>query len=267
MASREFGRDVTPAAADTLPRVVVAGAGFAGLACAKALGGRRARVTVVDRHNYHLFVPLLYQVATAALSPAEIAEPIRKILRSHRNIDVVLGDIGGVDTNKKQVNLSNGKYLPYDYLVLATGSSYNYFGHEDWEPLAPGLKTIANALAIRSSILLGFERAETIDDRPQQRALMTTVIVGGGPTGVEMAGAVAELARWSLRRDFRNIDPGQARIVLVEAGPRILSAFPERLGDYAERKLEKLGVEVLTGSKVESVSPTGVLIDGKTLHA
>ena len=267
MASGEFARNVTPAPADDLPHVVVAGAGFAGLACAKALGGRRARVTIVDRHNYHLFVPLLYQVATAALSPAEIAEPIRKILRSHRNIYVVLGDVSGVDTSNKQVKLSDGKYLPYDYLVLATGSSYNYFGHDDWEPLAPGLKTIADARAIRSSILLGFERAEAIDDAPQQRALMTTVIVGGGPTGVEMAGAVAELARWSLRRDFRNIDPRQARIVLVEAGPRILSAFPEKLGRYAERKLEKLGVEVLTESTVESVSATGVLIDGKMLHA
>lgn len=256
-----------PAPVGDLPQVVIVGAGFGGLACAKALGGRNVRVTVVDRHNYHLFVPLLYQVATAALSPAEIAEPIRKILHRYRNVHVVLGEVRGVHPRTKRVELSDGRSLAYDHLVIATGSLYNYFGHEDWEAHAPGLKTIANARSIRSSILVGFERAETSSDSDEQEALMTTVIVGAGPTGVEMAGAVAELARWSLRRDFRNIDPRRARIVLVEAGPRILSAFPEPLARYASRQLQDLGVEILTGTSVQSVSEAGVMIDGSLLRA
>ena len=263
----EWRRDVTQAPTDDLPHVVIVGAGFGGLACAKCLGGHDVRVTVIDRHNYHLFVPLLYQVATAALSPAEIAEPIRKILRRHKNIDVVLGDVRGIDPVSKSVSLSDGNFVGYDYLVIATGSDYNYFGRDEWEPLAPGLKTIANARAIRSSILLGFERAEISSDPHEQRSLMTTVIVGGGPTGVEMAGAVAELARWSLRQDFSNIDPQRAQILLVEAGPRILSAFPEALAFYAQRQLQKLGVEVLTHTTVETIFEGGVIINGSAVPA
>lgn len=250
-----------------VPHVVIVGAGFGGLACAKALGARRLRVTVVDRQNYHLFVPLLYQVATAALSPAEIAEPIRRILHSYRNVDVVLGEVLGVYVASKRVELSDGRSIPYDYLIIATGSSYNYFGRDEWERIAPGLKTIANARAIRSSILLGFERAEISNDSEEQRALMTTVIVGGGPTGVEMAGSIAELARWSLRRDFRYIDPAQAQIILVEAGPRILAAFPDALARYATSELNKLGVEVLTGTTVESLFQGGVVAGGELIRA
>jgi len=260
-------RSLTQARSEDLPHIVIVGAGFGGLACAKALGGRKLRVTVIDRQNYHLFVPLLYQVATAALSPAEIAEPVRRILRRYENIDVILGEVIGVDAAAHRVSLSDGKHVRYDHLVIATGSAYNYFGRDEWEPLAPGLKTIANARAIRSSILLGFERAEISADPDEQQALMTTVIVGGGPTGVEMAGAVAELARWSLRRDFSNIDPQRARIILVEAGPRILSAFPEALASYAHRKLQDLGVEVLTRAAVEAVLEGGVAINGAFVAA
>jgi NADH dehydrogenase len=252
---------------DDLPHVVIVGAGFAGLTCAKALGGHSVRVTVVDRNNYHLFVPLLYQVATAALSPADIAEPIRKILSRHQNIDVVMGEAAGIDAAERRLKLSDGCFIPYDRLVIATGSAYNYFGHDEWERYAPGLKTLADAREIRARILTGFEKAEITGDKQAQRALMTAVVVGGGPTGVEMAGAIAELARWSLRRDFRNIDPATAQVILVEAGPRILASFPERLAAYARRRLEKLGVTVLTGQAVQDVRPGTVLVGGKLIHA
>lgn len=263
------GRDIdrTPAPVEGMPHVVILGAGFGGLACAAALGGRPVRVTIVDRHNYHLFVPLLYQVATAALSPADIAEPVRKILRRYRNIDVVLGDVVGIDTAARRVGLADGGFVPFDRLVIATGSAYNYFGHDDWAEHAPGLKSIANARQLRARILTGFERAETSDDPRAQAALMTAVIVGGGPTGVEMAGAIAELARHALVRDFRRIDPRRARILLVEAGPRILAAFPEHLAAYAQRRLEKLGVTVLTGRMVEAVHPDGVVVEGEFIPA
>ncbi|HET8611201.1 MAG TPA: NAD(P)/FAD-dependent oxidoreductase [Sphingomonas sp.] len=256
-----------PGNVDLQNHVVIIGAGFGGLACAEALGGRGARVTVVDRNNYHLFVPLLYQVATAALSPADIAEPIRKILHRHKNIQVVLEDVVGIDTEGRKVRLADGGAIGYDRLVIATGSAENYFGHDDWAAEAPGLKSLTDARAIRARVLLGFERAERSADREEQAALTTIVIVGGGPTGVEMAGAVAELAKWSLQRDFRHIDPRTATIMLVEAGPRLLSGFPDELADFARRKLEKLGVQVLTGQSVKQVDAEGAVIGDRRVRA
>ena len=260
-------RDLTPSPIDARPHVVIVGAGFGGLACAQALGGHPVHVTIVDRHNYHLFVPLLYQVSTAALSPADIAEPVRKVLRRHGNVDVVLGEVTGIDVHSRRVLVEGGGYLPYDRLVLATGSKYDYFGHDDWAAHAPGLKTVADARQIRARLLLGFERAEVSKDPEEQQALMTSIVIGGGPTGVEMAGAIAELARWSLRRDFRNIDPTGATVLLVEAGPRILAAFPEPLAEYASERLERLGVTVRTGAAVEQVSDQGATIGGTLIRA
>ena len=259
--------DRTPAPVDGRPHVVIVGAGFGGLACAEALGGTDARVTVIDRRNYHLFVPLLYQVATAALSPADIAEPIRRILSRHANIDVVMAEVTGLDRAGKRVLLADGSFVPYDRLVLATGSSYNYFGHDDWSEIAPGLKTIESARLIRARLLTAFERAETSADPALQAALMTSVVVGGGPTGVEMAGSIAELARHALARDFRRIDPRAAKVLLVEAGPRILASFPEELADYARRQLERLGVTVITGQAVEAIEPAGVTVAGRFIPA
>ena len=210
-----------------LPRIVIVGAGFGGLACAKALGGADVAVTVVDRRNYHLFVPLLYQVATAALSPADIARPIRSMLSRYKNIDVVLGDVTGVDMAARRVLLREGPDLPFDILVFAAGSNYNYFGHDDWAEAAPGPKSIEDARTIRARLLLAFEHAEIATDPAEQARLLTTIIVGGGPTGVEMAGSVVELARHTLVRDFRRIDPAKARVILVEGGPRLLPSFPE----------------------------------------
>jgi len=257
----------TPAPVDSHPHVVIVGAGFGGLACAAALGGTAIRVTVIDRRNYHLFVPLLYQVATAALSPADIAQPIRKILSRHPNIDVVLGEVAGVDAPQRRVMMADGGFVPYDRLVLATGSSYGYFGHDEWAALAPGLKTIEDAQQIRARLLGCFERAEVTDDPDRQKALMTSVVIGGGPTGVEMAGAIAELTRYALARDFRRIDPRSARILLVEAGPRVLATFPEPLSQYARRALDRLGVTVLVGQGVESIEPGGVTVGGRFIPA
>ena len=259
--------DLTPAPVLDRPHVVILGAGFGGLACAQALGGRAARVTIVDRHNYHLFVPLLYQVATAALSPADIAEPIRKVLRRHENVDVVMGEVSGIDIAGRRVLVGPDGYIPYDRLVLATGAVYNYFGNERWASVAPGLKTVADARRIRASVLRGLERAELTKDPGEQRAHMTSVIVGGGATGVEMAGAIAELTRCSLHRDFRNIDPTTARTILIEAGERILTPFPEELARYAHRRLEKMGVSVRTQSPVEDISPGTVTVAGEVIPA
>lgn len=264
MTRSEPADGAPPAAA---PRIVILGAGFGGLACASALGGKPVRVTVIDRHNYHLFVPLLYQVATAALSPADIAEPIRKILRRHRNVEVMMGEVTGIDTGSRQVLLAGGRRVDYDRLVVATGSVYHYFGHDEWAAIAPGLKSIENARAIRTRLLTAFEQAEMMDDPARQRALMTTILVGGGPTGVEMAGAVAELAKHALARDFRRIDPRTARIVLVEAGPRLLPTFPEELSDYALKALRAMGVEVLLNRAVEAVTPQGATVAGTCIPA
>lgn len=247
--------------------MVIIGGGFGGIACAKALARAPVRVTLIDRTNYHLFQPLLYQVATAALSPADIAEPIRKMLRRQRNAEVVMAEVSGIDTAGRAVLTADGSRIGYDRLVIATGSVYNYFGHEEWAAHAPGLKTIDNARAIRTRVLMGFECAEREADPARRRALMTSVIIGGGPTGVEMAGAIAELARHALARDFRHIDPREARVVLVEAGPRVLSAFPEELSAYALRRLEALGVEVRTGEAVEEVNVQGVQLPGEFLAA
>lgn len=258
---------MVPAGSKTRPRVVIIGGGFGGVACAKALARAPVRVTLIDRNNYHLFVPLLYQVATAALSPADIAEPIRKMLRRQRNTEVLMAEVTGIDPAGKTVFTQDGARVPYDLLVIATGSVYNYFGNEDWADHAPGLKTIEDARAIRTRVLCGFELAEREPDPARRQALMTSVIIGGGPTGVEMAGAIAELARHALARDFRRIDPREARVVLVEAGPRILTAFPESLSAYALRRLEALGVEVRIGTPVESVSADGVQLPGEFLPA
>jgi NADH dehydrogenase len=249
------------------PRVVIVGAGFGGIACARALGGSGAAVTVVDRRNYHLFVPLLYQVATAALSPADIARPIRSMLARYRNIEVVLGEVTGVDMAARRVLLREGPDLPFDRLVFAAGSNYNYFGHDDWADVAPGPRTLADALSIRARMLLAFEKAEIATDSEEQARLLTTVVVGGGPTGVEMAGSVIELARHALVRDFRRIDPAKARVLLVEGGPRLLPSFPETLSAYAKTALEKLGVTVITGATVEAIAADSVTIAGKVVPA
>jgi NADH dehydrogenase len=249
------------------PRVVIVGAGFGGLACAQALGRKPVKVTIVDRRNYHLFVPLLYQVATAALSPADIARPIRRIVGRYDNIDVVLGEAAGVDLAARKLRLADGTELPYDRLVVATGSDYSYFGHPEWAAFARGPRSLDDARRIRARLLGAFERAEASRDTAAQDALMTTVIVGGGPTGVEMAGAVAELARHALARDFRTIDPRRSRIVLIEAGPRILSGFPEKLSAYAHKALERLGVTVVTGEAVESIDAEGVVVAGRRIAA
>src|SRR5882762_8633855 len=236
------------------PHVVVIGGGFGGIEVARQLGRAGVTVTVIDRHNYHLFQPLLYQVATAALSPADIAEPIRKILRRFRSVDVVLAEVTGVDVSARAVCLAAGDRVRYDVLVLATGATHSYFGHADWARAASGLKTLTDARLIRSHILQRFEQAEMSADPAEQQRLMTLAIVGGGPTGVEMAGTIAELARYTLARDFRKIQPGKARVLLIGAGPRLLAAFPESLAEYAHRKLQQLGVTVLLNAPVRKLS-------------
>jgi NADH dehydrogenase FAD-containing subunit len=253
------------------PRVVIVGAGFGGLSAAKALRHAPVDVTVVDRRNYHLFQPLLYQVATAGLSPADIASPIRGILRGQANAEVLMGRVDGVDRARREVVLEgSGRRLAYDFLVIAAGARHAYFGRDDWEAVAPGLKKIDDATAIRHRILIAFEKAETEADAAERARLLTFVIVGGGPTGVEMAGAIAELAKKTLVRDFRTIDPAAARVVLVEAGARVLPQFPESLSAKARRALERLGVEVLTGAPVEQCDDAGVVragarIDSRTI--
>ncbi|HYV68963.1 MAG TPA: NAD(P)/FAD-dependent oxidoreductase [Pseudolabrys sp.] len=244
-------------------RVVIVGAGFGGLECAKALRRAQADVTVVDRENHHCFQPLLYQVATAALSPADIAWPIRHILRPQRNATVLMEDVRGVSPEKKYVLTQYGE-IPYDYLVIATGSTHSYFGHDEWSRYAPGLKRIEDATRIRRSILIAFERAEVMKDEDQRRRLLTFVIVGGGATGVEMAGAIADVARQTLAADFRRIDPRSARIILIEAGPRLLPTFPPGLSDYALKTLTRMGVEVRTETLVTKCEVDGVdLKDGR----
>ena len=250
-----------------MPRAVIVGAGFGGLEAARKLARAPVEVTVIDRHNYHLFQPLLYQVATAALSPADIAEPIRAVLRHQQNATVLLEEVIGVDTAAQRVETRFGSPQNYDFLVLATGSQYAYFGHEDWPRLAPGLKSIDDATLIRRRMLLAFEEAESMTDPAIRRRLLTFVLVGAGPTGVEMAGALAELAHATLSRDFRHINPQTAHILLVEAGPRVLSGFPERLAAFARRSLEKVGVEVLVDTPIEAIDRDGVIAKGKRIEA
>src|SRR5215471_8116635 len=250
----------------TNPRVVIIGAGFGGLSAAKALAGSAFDVTVVDQHNYHLFQPLLYQVATAGLSPADIASPIRGILAPARNVNVVLGQVSGVDTARREVS-AEGRRIPYDHLIIATGAQHAYFGHDAWAANAPGLKTIDDATYIRRRILLAFEKAETETD-PQERArLLNFVVVGGGATGVEMAGAIAELAKRALAADFRAIDPRSARVILVEAAPRLLTPFDPPLSEAAKRSLEQLGVEVRLGAAVTALDDAGVAIGTERIEA
>ena len=248
------------------PQIVIVGAGFGGLEAAKALARSPANVVVIDRHNHHTFQPLLYQVATAALSSTDIAWPVRSILRRQNNARVIMADVTGVDTTARQVN-AGGTMIRYDYLVLATGVTHSYFGHDEWAPMAPGLKTMEDALEIRRRILLAFERAEFTDNDAERKRLLTFVIVGGGPTGVEMAGAIAEVARYALRSDFRRIDPAAAHIVLVEAGPRILPTFPERLSDYARQSLTRMGVEVRTSAMVTDCHEHGVSLKDGSIEA
>lgn len=242
-----------------LSRVVIIGAGFGGLECARALKRADVDVTVADRHNHHTFQPLLYQVATAVISPADIAWPVRGILRKQKNADVVMCSIKTIDTKARVVH-TDSVDLPYDYLVLATGVTHSYFGHDEWREAAPGLKTLTDATKIRSRVLISFERAETAKNEADRKRLLTFIVVGGGPTGVEMAGAIAEIARQSLRYDFRHIDPLTAKVLLIEGGPRILPSFPEDLSAYAQRSLEKMGVEVLTNSIVTDCRRDGVSI-------
>lgn len=256
-----------PQARPSRAHVVIVGAGFAGLAAAKALAGSAVHVTIIDQNNYHLFVPLLYQVATAALSPADIAEPIRHILGRDRNVEVVLGEVTHVDAQARSVRLTDGTTVAYDRLVVASGSTSTYFGHDEWAPFAPSLKSVEDARAIRTRLLRGFELAERTGDPAERDRLMTIVVVGGGPTGVEVAGSIAELARHALARDFRHIDPTTARVILVEAGPRLLAAFPESLASYAHRTIEQLGVTVMTGRAVEDIDARGVTVAGSLIPA
>ena len=247
------------AASPKIPRVVIIGAGFGGLEAAKKLSGQAVQVTVVDRTNYHLFQPLLYQVATAALSPADIAAPVRAILSKCENMEVILAEVQSIDVNARKVKMVDGE-LDYDYLILATGARHSYFGHPEWEKLAPGLKSLEDAVEIRRRILMAFEYAEKISDEAARKAAMTFVIIGGGPTGVEMAGAITEIARYTLAKDFRHIDPSQARVILVESEPRVLAAFPEDLQISAMRQLVDLGVEVRVGIHATNLSEQGLQV-------
>jgi NADH:quinone reductase (non-electrogenic) len=246
------------------PRIVIIGAGFGGLSAAKQLAKAPFSVTIVDRHNYHLFQPLLYQVATAGLSPGDIASPIRGILRRQKNTNVILAKVSRIDTARREV-VAEGHRIPYDYLLIATGAEHAYFGH-DWSSYAPGLKTIDDATHLRRRILLAFERAETEPDADERRRLLNFVVVGGGPTGVEMAGAIAELAKRALAADFRSIDPRSARIVLIEAGPRLLAPFSPALSEAARRSLEQLGVEVRLEASVTDCDCSGVSLGTERLQ-
>ncbi|MGE7414011.1 NAD(P)/FAD-dependent oxidoreductase [Methylobacterium tarhaniae] len=249
-------------------RVVIVGGGFGGLTTARGLGGAEGiAVTLIDRRNHHLFQPLLYQVATAVIAPGEIAEPIRAILRWDRNVSVLMGEVVGVDTDTRAVQLRDGTRIPYDTLVLATGATHSYFGHPEWERYAPGLKTLDDARRIRARVLLAFEAAEREDDPAARDRLLTFAVIGGGPTGVEMAGAIAGLAHHALSKDFRRIDPRKARILLIEAAPRVLGTFTEDLSAYARQSLERLGVTVLTEHAVEDVSEEGITVKGKLIPA
>lgn len=248
------------------PHVVVVGGGFGGLSAARALAGRPVRVTLLDRRNHHLFQPLLYQVATAALNPSDIAAPLRSVLRRAGNVTVLLAEVAQIDLAARRLSLDRGE-IGYDALILAAGAGQSYFGHDDWEVFAPGLKSLEDALEIRRRVLLAYESAEREADGAEQRALLTFVVVGGGPTGVELAGALAEISRQTIARDFRVIDPTRARIVLVEGGPRVLASFPESLSHRARQALERRGVEVRTGAIVTRVTADAVWLGGEQIRA
>ena len=241
------------------PHVVIVGAGFGGLEAAKKLACQDVLVTVIDRTNYHLFQPLLYQVATAALSPADIAAPVRAILSRWNNMEVILAEVESVDVAAKKIKTTDME-IPYDFLILATGARHSYFGHNEWEKLAPGLKSLEDAIELRRRLLMAFEYAEKITDEAARKAAMTFVIIGGGPTGVEMAGAIAEIARYTLAKDFRHIDPSQARVILIEGEPRLLAGFPEDLSASAMKQLVDLGVEVRTSVRATNLTETGLQV-------
>ena len=238
-----------------MPQVLIVGGGFGGLYAARSFRGQPVDVTVVDKRNHHVFQPLLYQVAMAALSPGDIASPIRWILRKQSNVQVLLGEVARIDPGARTAYLTDGAVLTFDYAIVAPGTTHAYFGHDEWRPDAPGLKTLEDALEIRRRVLLAFERAEREPDLARREPLLTFVLIGGGPTGVEMAGAMAEIARHSLARDFRHFNPGSSKIILLEGGPSVLANFPEPLREAARRDLERLGVSVRTGEVVTSVEP------------
>ena len=249
-----------------MPRVVIVGAGFGGLRAARALRKAPVRVTVIDRQNHHLFQPLLYWVATAGLSPADISSPIRGILRKQKNAEVLMAEVTGVNVQDQRV-LIGDRSVPYDYLVLATGTHENYFGHSEWKQFTLGLKSVVDATSIRRKILLSFEAAELENDPEKIKELLTFVLVGAGPTGVEMAGAIAELAHKALATDFRHIDTKSTRIILIEAAPRILGAFPESLAGKTQKKLTRMGVEVRTNAPVSEIDEYGVMVAGERIPA
>jgi NADH dehydrogenase len=260
------GTAIERSTADARPRIVVVGAGFGGLEAARALSRLPVDITVIDANNHHCFQPLLYQVATASLSPADIAWPIRGLFRRRPNVRVVLGTVTGIDRTERIVRSDAGD-IGYDYLILATGATHFYFGHPEWADFAPGLKRIEDATRIRRHILLALERAEISNDEEERRRLMTFVIVGGGPTGAEMAGAIAEIAMHTLKSDFRRIDPRRSRILLIEAGPRILPAFPPKLSGYARQALERAGVEIRTDAPVTRCDDHGVALGDERIEA
>src|SRR3954464_14719682 len=248
-------------------RVVIVGAGFGGLETTYRLAGSPVEITLIDRRNHHLFQPLLYQVATASLATSEIAWPVRHLMRDRRDVTTLFATVSGIDADRRCVLIDDGSEVPYDTLVLATGARHAYFGHDEWEQFAPGLKTLEDATTLRRHILVAFERAERETDPAKRAALLTFVIIGAGPTGVEMAGTIADLAKDTLAPDFRNIDTSRARVVLVEAGPRVLAGFPEDLSTYAQHSLEELGVEVVLGQPVTECSADGVIFGGDKLDA
>lgn len=250
-----------------IPHVVIVGGGFGGLYAARALARAKVRITLIDRRNHHLFQPLLYQVATAGLSPGDIAQPIRRILRGQRNVTVIMAEVKSVDAKSRQVVLADGDPLTYDHLILATGATHAYFGHEEWAHRAPGLKTLEDAVTIRRQFLTAFERAERETDKDKRKALLTFVIVGAGPTGVELAGTMSEMAQRALPKEYRRIPKKIARILLLEGGPRVLAAYPERLSKSAQRQLEKLGVEVRTSAMVTKLDDKAVYVGDERLEA